>query len=67
MSDSDREEANSSPDSEYSDDDLLWDSDGNPDISNGNATGLYNNEPEYLESELQARRTDTSDTDVDSS
>ena len=69
MGDSDSEEANSSNDSEYLNDDFLCDSDAISDISNDNATtGLCNNEPEYLESELQARKTDdSSDTsDMDS-
>ena len=58
MSDnSDSEEANSTNHSEYLDDDFLCDSDATSDISNDNATtGLYNNEPEYLESELQTKK-----------
>ena len=63
MSDSGSEEANFSNDSEYLDDDFLCDSDDISDNLNDNATtGLYNNEPEYLESELQARKTDSSHT-----
>ena len=47
--------------------DALSDSSSN----NDTITGLYNNEPEYLESELQARENDDSsdnlDSDIDSS
>ena len=74
MSDCDSEEANSTNDSEYLDDDFLCDSEAISDISNDNATtGMYNNELEYLESELQARKlktddsSDTPDSAMDSS